>query len=119
VHGGRLIKTTGDGVLATFDGPGRGIRFATSFGHQLQPLALPIRTGIHTGEVEIRGDDVGGMAVHLAARITALAGEGEILVSRTVRDLVVGSDLVFEDRGTHRLKGMDGEWQLLAVRAPG
>jgi class 3 adenylate cyclase len=119
VHGGRLIKTTGDGLLATFDGPGRGIRFATSFGEQLQPLALPIRSGIHTGEVELRGDDVGGMAVHLAARITALAGGGEILVSRTVRDLVVGSDLSFEDRGTHQLRGIDGEWQLLAVRAPG
>jgi class 3 adenylate cyclase len=119
VHGGRLIKTTGDGVLATFDGPGRGIRFATSFREQLQHLALPIRTGVHTGEVEMRGDDVGGMAVHLAARIMALAGEGEILVSRTVRDLVVGSDLSFEDRGTHHLKGIEGEWQLLAVRAPG
>ncbi len=119
VHEGRLIKTTGDGVLATFDGPGRGIRFATGFGEQLRPLTLPIRTGIHTGEVELRGDDVGGMAVHLAARIMGLAGEGEILVSRTVRDLVVGSDLSFEDRGTHRLKGIDGEWQLLAVRAPG
>jgi class 3 adenylate cyclase len=119
VHGGRLIKTTGDGVLAIFDGPGRGIRFATSFRDQLRPLALPIRTGIHTGEVEMRGDDVGGMAVHLAARIMALAGEGEILVSRTVRDLVVGSDLSFEDRGTHRLKGIEGGWQVLAVRAPG
>src|SRR3989442_7495139 len=99
-HGGRLIKTTGDGVLATFDGPGRGIRFANTFRDQLQPLGLPIRTGLHTGEVEMRGDDVGGMAVHLAARIMALAGAGEILVSRTMRDLVVGSDLSFEDRGT-------------------
>jgi class 3 adenylate cyclase len=118
VHGGRLIKSTGDGVLATFDGPGRGIRFSASFREQLQPLGLPIRTGIHTGEVEMRGDDVGGMAVHLAARIMAEAGVGEILVSRTVRDLVVGSDLSFEDRGTHRLKGIDGEWQLLAVSPP-
>jgi class 3 adenylate cyclase len=119
VHEGKLIKSTGDGVLATFDGPGRGIRFATTFGEQLHPLALPIRTGIHTGEIEVRGDDVGGMAVHLAARIVGLAQEGEILVSRTVRDLVVGSDLVFEDRGMHRLRGIDGEWQLLAVRPPG
>jgi len=118
VHGGRLIKTTGDGVLATFDGPGRGIRFATGFRDQLRPLALPIRVGIHTGEVEMRGDDVGGMAAHIAARITGLAGEGEILVSRTVRDLVVGSDLAFEDRGTHQLRGIDGDWQLLAVRTP-
>jgi class 3 adenylate cyclase len=117
VNAGRLIKTTGDGVLATFDGPGRGIRFATSFREQLHPLALPIRAGVHTGEVEMRGDDVGGLAVHLAARIMALAGAGEILVSRTVRDLVVGSDLSFEDRGTHQLRGIDGEWQLLAVRA--
>jgi class 3 adenylate cyclase len=118
VHGGRLVKSTGDGVLATFDGPGRGIRFATGFRDRLQPLSLFIRTGIHTGEVELRGDDVGGMAVHLAARIMGEAGTGEILVSRTVKDLVVGSDLVFEDRGTHVLKGIDGEWQLLAVRAP-
>jgi class 3 adenylate cyclase len=119
VHGGRFIKSTGDGVLATFDGPGRAIRFATGFREQLQPIALPIRSGIHTGEVETRGDDVGGLAVHLAARIMTLAGTGEILVSRTVRDLVVGSDLLFEDRGTHQLKGIDGEWQLLAVRPPG
>lgn len=113
---GRLIKTTGDGILATFDGPGRAIRFATDFRQQLASLDLTIRTGIHTGEVELRGDDVGGLAVHLAARIMAEAGDGEIVVSRTVKDLVVGSDLVFEDRGTHRLKGIDGDWPLLAVR---
>jgi class 3 adenylate cyclase/pimeloyl-ACP methyl ester carboxylesterase len=118
-HGGRLVKTTGDGVLATFDGPGRGIRFAGSFREQLQPIGLSIRTGIHTGEVEMRGDDVGGMAVHLAARIMAQAGGGEILVSRTVKDLVVGSDLSFDDRGTHHLKGIEGDWQLLTVRVPG
>ena len=116
-HGGRLIKTTGDGVLTTFDGPGRAIRFATEFREQLKPIGLSIRTGIHTGEIETRGDDVGGMAVHLAARILALAGGGEILVSRTVKDLVVGSELSFEDRGTHRLRGIEGEWLLLAVRA--
>jgi class 3 adenylate cyclase/pimeloyl-ACP methyl ester carboxylesterase len=115
--GGRLIKTTGDGVLATFDGPGRAIRFATSFRQQLEPIAVRLRTGIHTGEVEIRGNDVGGLAVHLAARIMAFAGAGEILVSRTVKDLVVGSDLSFADHGTHQLKGIEGEWQLLAVRA--
>ena len=112
-NGGRLIKTTGDGVLATFDGPGRAIRFATAFRDQLAPLGLVLRTGIHTGEVELRGDDVGGMAVHLAARIVAGAGEGEVLVSRTVKDLVVGSDLAFDDHGMHHLKGIDGEWQLL------
>jgi hypothetical protein len=115
-NGRRLIKTTGDGVLTTFDGPGRAIRFATEFREQLKPIGLSIRTGIHTGELETRGDDVGGMAVHLAARILALAGGGENLVSRTVKDLVVGSRLSFEDRGTHRLKSIKGEWQLLAVR---
>jgi class 3 adenylate cyclase len=115
-NGGQLIKTTGDGVLATFDGPGRAIRFATSFRDQLVPMGLAIRTGIHTGEIEIRGDDVGGMAVHLAARIMAMAGDGEILVSRTVKDLVVGSDLSFDDRGTHQLKGIESDWQLFAIR---
>ncbi len=115
-HGGRFIKSTGDGVLATFDGPGRAIRFATTFREQLRPIGLRIRTGIHTGELEIRGDDVGGMAVHLAARIMAVAQEDEILVSRTVTDLVVGSDMAFDDRGMHQLKGIDGEWPLLAVR---
>ena len=117
-NGGRLIKTTGDGVLATFDGPGRAIRFATAFRDRLAALGLAIRTGIHTGEVELRGGDVGGIAVHLAARIMAEAADGQILVSRTVTDLVVGSDLAFDDRGTHHLKGIDGGWQLLAVRTP-
>jgi len=117
-HGGTLIKTTGDGVLAVFDGPGRGIRFATDFRERLRPLSLKIRTGIHTGEIEMRGDDVGGMAVHLAARILSVADAGEILVSRTVKDLVVGSDLSFEDRGMHQLKGIEGEWQLLSVSVP-
>jgi class 3 adenylate cyclase len=118
LHGGRLIKSTGDGVLATFDGPGRAIRFAATFRARLQALNLNIRTGIHTGEVELRGDDVGGIAVHLAARIMAVAAGGEILVSRTVKDLVVGSDLLFEDHGSHRLKGIDGEWQLLNAHMP-
>jgi class 3 adenylate cyclase/pimeloyl-ACP methyl ester carboxylesterase len=117
-NGGRLVKNTGDGVLATFDGPGRGIRFATAFRDRLKTIDLPIRSGLHTGEIELRGDDVGGIAVHVAARIMAEAGEGEILVSRTVKDLVVGSDLVFEDRGVRRLKGIDGEWPLLAVQSP-
>ncbi len=112
---GRLVKTTGDGILATFDGPGRAIRFATNFQEQLFALGLRIRTG----EVELRGEDIGGMAVHLAARIMAEAGEGEILVSRKVKDLVVGSDLALEDRGMHRLKGIEGDWQLLAVPLSG
>jgi class 3 adenylate cyclase len=115
-NGGRLIKTTGDGVLATFDGPGRGIRFASDFRDEIDRIGIAIRCGIHCGEVEMRGDDIGGMAVHLAARIIAQAAPGEILVSRTVRDLVAGSELVFEDRGTHQLKGIDGRWHLLAVR---
>ncbi len=114
-NGGRLVKSTGDGVLATFDGPGRGIRFATTFRDQLHPIELRIRSGIHTGEIEVRGADVSGMAVHLAARILAAAQADEILVSRTVKDLVVGSDLTFADRGLHHLKGIDGEWQLMAV----
>jgi class 3 adenylate cyclase len=114
-NGGRLIKSTGDGVLATFDGPGRAIRFASGFRDQLQSLGLAIRTGIHAGEIELRGDDIGGMAVHLAARIMAEADSEEILVSRTVRDLVVGSDIAFADRGVHHLKGIEGEWPLLAV----
>ena len=90
-----------------------------AFREQLAPLGLSIRTGIHTGEVELRGDDVGGMAVHLAARIMAGAGDGEILVSRTVKDLVVGSDLAFDDHGMRQLKGIEGEWQLFAVRPTG
>ena len=102
--------------MRQFDGPGRAIRFATGFRQQLQPLGLSIRTGIHTGEVELRGDDVGGIAVHLAARIMADA-QPEILVSRTVQDLVVGSDLAFADRGMRELKGIEGKWQLLAVEA--
>jgi class 3 adenylate cyclase/pimeloyl-ACP methyl ester carboxylesterase len=116
-NGGRLVKSTGDGVLATFDGPGRGIRFATGFRQQLHTIDITIRSGIHTGEIEVRGEDVGGMAVHLAARIMAEANQDEILVSRTVKDLVVGSDLTFEDRGVHRLRGVEGEWQLLAVKS--
>jgi class 3 adenylate cyclase/pimeloyl-ACP methyl ester carboxylesterase len=115
-HGGSLVKTTGDGVLATFEGPGRAIRFASNFREQLRPIGLSIRTGIHTGEVELRGGDVGGMAVHLAARIMDFAKGEEILVSRTVKDLVVGSDWMFEDRGAHRLRGIAGEWQLLAAQ---
>jgi len=114
-NGGRYVKSTGDGVLATFDGPGRSIRFAQTFRDQLRSLDVSIRTGIHTGEIEIRGNDIGGMAAHLAARIMGEAGSGEILVSRTVKDLTVGSDLMFTDRGVHHLKGIDGEWQLLAV----
>jgi len=115
MHRGTLVKTTGDGVLATFDGPGRAIRFADAFRHALRQIGLDVRVGIHAGEVEMRGADIGGMAVHLAARIMAVAGPGEIVVSRTVRELVRGSSLQFEDRGLHHLKGIEGEWQLMSV----
>jgi class 3 adenylate cyclase len=111
-HQGKLIKTTGDGLLATFDGPARAIRCAAAL---RDSLPVPIRAGLHTGEVELRGDDVGGIAVHIGARVAALAGEREVLVSRTVRDLVVGSGIEFTDRGTHALKGVADEWQLYAV----
>ncbi len=113
--GGRLVKTTGDGVLATFDGPGRGILCAESLRRDLEAIGAPIRSGLHAGEVELRGDDIGGVAVHIAARVMAAAGAGEILVSRTVRDLVVGSDLRFDDQGPHELKGVDGVWELFAL----
>jgi class 3 adenylate cyclase len=116
-HSGRWIRSTGDGILATFTGPGRAIVGAATLRGGLAGIDLHIRTGIHTGEIEIRGDDVGGIAVHLAARIMSEAGADEILVSRTVKDLVVGSDLVFEDRGAHSLKGIGEEWQLFAVAA--
>ena len=113
--GGRVVKSTGDGLLATFDGPGRAIAGAVALRDQLADIDVQIRAGLHAGEVELRGDDVGGIAVHIAARIMAEAGPGEVVVSRTVRDLVAGSDRHLEDRGTHQLKGVDGDWQLFAV----
>ncbi|MGH2793858.1 MAG: adenylate/guanylate cyclase domain-containing protein [Actinomycetota bacterium] len=113
--GGRLIHTTGDGVLATFDGPARGVRSATAIREAVRPLGIEIRAGLHTGECELRGADVGGIAVHIGARVSARAGAGEVLVSRTVRDLVVGSGLEFADRGEHELKGVPGTWQLFSV----
>jgi class 3 adenylate cyclase len=112
---GQLIKTTGDGILATFDGPGRGIRCAAAFRDELRGIGLEIRAGVHTGEVELRDGDVGGIAVHIAARVMAAAGSGEILISRTVRDLVVGATITVEDRGPHALKGIEDSWQLFAV----
>jgi class 3 adenylate cyclase/alpha-beta hydrolase superfamily lysophospholipase len=113
--GGQLVNTTGDGILASFDGPGRGIRCAAAVRDELQSIGLQIRAGLHTGEVELRDGDIGGIAVHLAARVMAAAGSGEIFVSRTVRDLVVGADIMVEDRGPHTLKGIEGAWQLFAV----
>jgi class 3 adenylate cyclase len=116
--GGQLVKTTGDGILATFDGPGRGIRCAAALRDELRGIGLQIRVGLHAGEVELRDNDVGGIAVHIAARVMAMAGPGEILTSRTVRDLVVGSDIALNDRGVHPLKGIEGGWQLFTVTRP-
>jgi class 3 adenylate cyclase len=118
-YAGHFVKTTGDGIVATFDGPGRAIRGATELQYELSKADLRIRIGIHTGEIEVRGTEIGGIAVHLAARIMAEAGADEILVSRTVRDLVVGSDIGFQDRGNHTLKGIEGDWQLFSVVPPG
>jgi class 3 adenylate cyclase len=114
-HGGRLVKLTGDGLLATFDGPGRAIRCASAFREALAPLGIRIRAGLHTGEVELRGDDIGGIAVHLAARVLEQAGPGELLTSSAVPLLVAGSGLEFEDRGEHELKGVPGTHRLYAV----
>lgn len=113
---GRLIKFTGDGLMATFDGPARAVHCMRAIGEAIRPLGLTIRAGVHTGEVEQIGDDIGGLAVHIAARISALAGTGEILTSSTVRDLVAGSGLEFDDRGEQELKGVPGTWRVLAVR---
>jgi class 3 adenylate cyclase len=115
--GGRLVKSTGDGIVATFDTPLRAIRCALALRDTLRGLGLEIRAGLHVGEIEIHADDIAGLAVHIAARIEALAGSGEVLVSRTLPDLVVGSGMTFVDRGTHTLKGVPGEWQLFAVEA--
>jgi class 3 adenylate cyclase len=116
---GREIKTTGDGFLATFDGPARGVECAQAIVRGARDLEIEIRAGLHTGECELIGDDIGGMAVHIGARIAALAGPGEVLVSGTVRDLVVGSDLSFEDRGSHGLKGVPGKWALCVLAQDG
>jgi class 3 adenylate cyclase len=116
-HRGREVKTTGDGFLATFDGPARAIRCAGSIREALRLEGVEIRAGLHTGEIEVMGEDVGGIAVHIAARVAGLAGSGETLVSSTVKDLVVGSGIEFEDRGAHELRGVPGEWRLFAVTA--
>ena len=113
--GGTVVKSTGDGHLATFDGPTQAIRCAEALRADAETLGIQIRAGIHTGECELLGTDIGGLAVHIAARILGQAGAGEILVSRTVRDLVVGSGTGFEDRGSVELRGVPGTWQLLAV----
>ncbi len=111
-HRGREIDTAGDGFFATFDGPARAIRCAAAIGSELEALGIELRAGLHTGEVETTGDKVSGMAVHIGARVMSHAGGGEVWVSNTVKDLVAGSGIRFEDRGTHALKGVPGEWPL-------
>jgi pimeloyl-ACP methyl ester carboxylesterase len=112
---GREIDTAGDGFFATFDGPARAIRSAKAIGESIRTLGVELRAGLHTGEVELAGDAVRGIAVHTGARVAAHAGAGEVLVSQTVKDLVAGSGIEFEDRGTRELKGIPGEWRLYAV----
>ena len=114
---GRVIKSTGDGFLATFDGPGRAVECALSLRDAVGALGLALRCGIHTGEIERHGDDVGGIAVHLASRVESIAAPGEVLVTRTVIDLVAGSKLYFDDRGEHELKGFAGKWRVAAAKA--
>jgi class 3 adenylate cyclase len=112
---GRVIKTTGDGLLATFDGPARGIRSACAIRDGLRGLGVEMRAGLHTGEIEVREEDIGGVAVHLAQRVAAMSGSGEVVVSSTVKDLVAGAGIAFADRGPHRLKGIAEDWRLFAV----
>jgi class 3 adenylate cyclase len=114
-HRGRRIKTTGDGMLATFDGPARAVRCAQAICGGVRSLGIEVRAGLHTGEIERRGDDIGGIAVHIGARVSALAGPGEVLVSATVKDLVAGSGITFSDRGSHALKGIPDEWRVFAA----
>ena len=114
-HRGREVKTMGDGFLAVFDGPARAVRCARAICSGVQPLGLEIRAGLHTGEIELTGDDVAGVAVALGARVGALAAPGEVLVSSTVKDLVIGSGIVFEDRGVHELRGVPDTWRLFSA----
>jgi class 3 adenylate cyclase len=112
---GREVNTSGDGFLVMFDGPQRAIRCATAIRDAVRALGIQVRAGLHTGECEVRGDDIGGIGVHIGARVSALARPNDVLVSSTLRDLVIGSGLEFEDRGIHQLKGVPGEWRLFAV----
>ena len=112
---GRWVKSTGDGILATFDGPTRAIRCACAIRDALGAVGLEVRAGLHTGEIELIGDDVAGIAVNTAQRVAALARAGEVLVSRTVADLLAGSGIDFEDHGEHELKGVPGNWRLFSV----
>ena len=116
-YGGRLVKSIGDGVLATFDAPARAVRCAQAFVSSARASGIDVRAWVHTGEVELRDGDVGGIAVHITARVAGLADAGEVLVSRTVTDLVAGSGIEFEDRCAHELKGVPGTWHLYAARS--
>jgi class 3 adenylate cyclase len=113
--GGKEIERTGDGFLSTFDSPARAIHCATALSRAINSIGLQVRAGIHCGECEIIGDHLGGIAVHIGARITALAGPNEVLVSQTVKDAVIGAGITFDDRGPHDLKGVPGQWPLFAV----
>jgi class 3 adenylate cyclase len=114
-HGGREVKSLGDGFLLSFDGPARGIRCARAIVDSSEQLGIQVRAGLHTGECEVMGDDLGGIAVHIAARVSDLASPCEVLVSRTVKDLVAGSGIEFVDRGVHELKGVPDTWDLHAA----
>src|SRR5271169_6081409 len=116
-HRGRWIKSTGDGLLATFDGPGRAVRCALALGPAVRPTGLSLRAGLPTGEIELRGDDVGGLAVHAASRVMAQSEPGEVWVSRVVTELTAGAGLKFAERGARDLKGLPGAWELFAASA--
>jgi DNA-binding NarL/FixJ family response regulator len=118
-HGGRELKTTGDGFLTLFEGPARAIRCAVALRDELRAIGIEVRAGIHAGEVEIRGDDVGGIAVHIGARVMSLGEPGDVIVSSTVKDLSAGSGISFADRGEHTLKGVPDRWRLFSVAAAG
>jgi class 3 adenylate cyclase len=112
---GRETNTTGDGFLITFDGPGRAVRCACAIVEEIRPFGIDVRAGLHTGECEEIDDNIGGIAVHIGARVAAMAGPSQVLVSSTVKDLVAGSGLQFVDRGEHSLKGVPGQWRIFAV----
>lgn len=114
-HRGTLVKSTGDGILAPFDGPGRAVRCALALSEETKSIGLPVRAGLHCGEVEVRGNDIGGIAVHAAARVMSQSGSSEVLVSRVVTDLVAGTDLKFSERGSYELKGLPGKWDLFSA----
>ena len=114
-HSGRIIKTTGDGIVAVFDSPSRAVECARDLVRSLGAADMPVRAGLHTGEVELRGSDIGGVGVHIASRVNSVAGESEVCVSRTVRDLIAGSGIELEPRGSHELKGFDEPWELYAA----